>query len=131
MSRKPLKRKTKSARRAKPAAKPSRSSKAAALGARKAKAAQRAKPSGKPSSKASARRSTRPSTRPSTKPPRTQKSNDLAALAAVGIGMLDLPVEPAWHEAIVFNLQLLFKHAAFVDAFALADETEPGPVFRA
>jgi hypothetical protein len=57
--------------------------------------------------------------------------NDLSALAAVGIRMLDLPVEPAWHAAIVFNLQLLFKHAAFVDAFALADETEPGPVFRA
>jgi hypothetical protein len=127
MSRKPLKRKTKSARRAKPAAKPSRSGKAAALGARKAKAAPRAKQSAKPSSKASAK----PPTRPSTKPPRSQKSNDLTALAAVGIGMLDLPVEPAWHEAIVFNLQLLFKHAAFVDAFALADETEPGPVFRA
>ena len=45
--------------------------------------------------------------------------------------MLDLPVEPAWQTAIVFNLQLLFKHATFVDAFALADETEPGPVFRA
>jgi hypothetical protein len=127
MSRKPLQRKTKSARRTKPAAKPSRSRKASAVGARKTKAAQRAKPPGKPSSKASAR----PSTRPSTKPPRSQKSNDLTALAAVGIGMLDLPVEPAWHETIVFNLQLLFKHAAFVDAFALADETEPGPVFRA
>jgi hypothetical protein len=119
MSRKPLKRKTKSARRAKP----SRSRKPAAVAARKAKSAQRAKPSAKPSSKSSAR--------PSTKPPRSQKSNDLTALAAVGIGMLDLPVEPAWHAAIVFNLQLLFKHATFVDAFALADETEPGPVFRA
>jgi hypothetical protein len=115
MSRKPLKRKTKSARRAKPPAKSARSRKPAALGARKAKPAQRTKPPAKPS----------------TKPSRSQKSNDLTVLAAAGIKMLDLPVEPAWHAAIVFNLQLLFKHAAFVDAFALADETEPGPVFRA
>jgi 1-carboxybiuret hydrolase subunit AtzG-like protein len=119
MSRKPLKRKTKSVRRAKPTVKPSRSRKPAALHARKAKPAPRAKPSAKPSPKSSA------------KPSRSQKSNDLTALAAVGIKMLDLPVEPAWHAVIIFNLQLLFKHAAFVDAFALADETEPGPVFRA
>jgi hypothetical protein len=119
MSRKPLKRKTKSVRRAKPTAKPSRSRKPAALHARKAKRAPQAKPSAKPLPKSSA------------KPSRSQKSNDLTALAAVGIKMLDLPVEPAWHAAIVFNLQLVFKHATFVDAFALADETEPGPVFRA
>jgi hypothetical protein len=115
MSRKPLKRKTKSARRAKPLAKSARSRKPAALGARKAKPAQRTKPPAKPS----------------TKPSRSQKPTDLTVLAAAGIKMLDLPVEPAWHAAITFNLQLLFKHAAFVDAFALADETEPGPVFRA
>jgi hypothetical protein len=118
MSRKPLKRKTKSVRRAKPAVKPARSRKPAALDARKAKSAQRAKPSAKPSTKSA------------TKPARGQP-NDPTALAAAGIRILDLPVEPAWHTAIVFNLQLLFKHAAFVDAFALADETEPGPVFRA
>jgi hypothetical protein len=119
MSRKPLKRKTKSVRRAKPPAKSARSRKPAALRARKAKPAQRTKPPAKPSKK------------PSAKPSRRQKPNDLTVLAAAGIKMLDLPVEPAWHAAIVFNLQLLFKHAAFVDAFALADETEPGPVFRA
>jgi Protein of unknown function (DUF4089) len=123
MSRKPLKRKTKSARSAKPAVKASRRRKPATVGARKAKAAQPAKPSAKPLTKTSPKSSTKPS--------RDQKSNDLTALAAAGIKMLDLPVEPAWHTAIVFNLQLLFKHAAFVDAFALADETEPGPVFRA
>jgi hypothetical protein len=115
MSRKPLKQKTKSARRAKPPAKSARSRKPAALRARKANPAQRAKPPAKPSKK----------------PPRSRKPNDLTVLAAAGIKLLDLPVEPAWHAAIVFNLQLLFKHAAFVDAFALADETEPGPVFRA
>jgi hypothetical protein len=127
MSRKPLKRKTKSARRAKPAAKLSRSRKPAALGARKTKPAQRAKPSAKSAAKPSPKSSAKPLTKPS----RSQKSDDLTALAAVGIKMLELPVEPAWHTAIVFNLQLLFKHATFVDAFALADETEPGPVFRA
>ena len=29
------------------------------------------------------------------------------------------------------NLQLLFTHAALVDAFSLPDESEPAPVFRA
>ncbi|MGA8650740.1 MAG: DUF4089 domain-containing protein [Xanthobacteraceae bacterium] len=53
------------------------------------------------------------------------------ALAAAGAKALALPVEPAWHAAIAFNLQLLFKHAARVDAFPLLDETEPAPVFRA
>jgi Protein of unknown function (DUF4089) len=123
MSRKPLKHKAKSARRTKPPAKSARSRKPTALHARKAKSARRAK--------SAASLLTKPSKKPSTKPLRGQKPNDLSALAAVGIRMLDLPVEPAWHAAIVFNLQLLFKHAAFVDAFALADETEPGPVFRA
>ncbi len=129
MARKPLKRKTKAARKAKPAAPPARGGKSAAGGARKTKPAQRTKSV----QRAAAARPTKPAKRATAaaKPSPSRKPDDLAALAAMGIKMLDLPVEPAWHSAIVFNLQLLFKHATFVDAFALSDETEPGPVFRA
>jgi len=69
--------------------------------------------------------------RPPARPVRNRKPDDMSALAAAGIKALALPVEPSWHAAIAFNLQLLFKHAALIDAFALADESEPAPVFRA
>ncbi len=77
-----------------------------------------------PSRKAKSAQQARP-------PARTSKPDDVMALAAAGAKALALPVEPAWHAAIAFNLQLLFKHAARVDAFPLLDETEPAPVFRA
>jgi hypothetical protein len=69
--------------------------------------------------------------RPPATPVRSRKPDDVGTLAAAGIKALALPVEPAWHATIAFNLQLLFKHAALVDAFALPDESEPSPVFRA
>ena len=69
--------------------------------------------------------------RPPAQPLRSRKLNDVSALAAAGVKALALPVEPAWHAAIVFNLQLLLKHAALIDGFALPDESEPAPVFRA
>jgi Protein of unknown function (DUF4089) len=69
--------------------------------------------------------------RPPARPLRTRKPDHMSALAAAGVKALALPVEPAWHATIVFNLQLLFKHAALIDGFALPDDSEPGPVFRA
>jgi Protein of unknown function (DUF4089) len=69
--------------------------------------------------------------RPSAPPPRGRNSDDLSALAAAGVTALAVPIEPAWHAGIAFNLQLLFKHAALIDGFALPDESEPAPVFRA
>jgi hypothetical protein len=46
-------------------------------------------------------------------------------------GALKLPVEPAWMPAIRMNLAVTFRLAALVDEFALPDEAEPAPVFRA
>jgi hypothetical protein len=69
--------------------------------------------------------------RPPARPLRSRKPDHMSALAAAGVKALALPVEPAWHATIVFNLQLLFKHAALIDGFALPDDSEPGPVFRA
>jgi len=69
--------------------------------------------------------------RPPARPLRSRRPDHFGMLAAVGVKALALPIEPAWQAGITFNLQLLFKHAALIDGFALPDESEPGPVFRA
>ena len=65
------------------------------------------------------------------RPGRGKKPDALEMLVSAGAQALALPVDPAWHTAIRFNLQLLFRHAALVDNFSLPDESEPAPVFRA
>jgi len=44
---------------------------------------------------------------------------------------LQLPVEAAWRPAIAANLRVTLEHAASVEAFALPDDAEPGPIFKA
>jgi hypothetical protein len=44
---------------------------------------------------------------------------------------LGLPVEEAWRPAIAANLRVTLEHAASVEAFALPDDAEPGPIFKA
>jgi hypothetical protein len=44
---------------------------------------------------------------------------------------LELPVEPDWKPAVAANLRITLEHAAAVEAFALPDEAEPAPVFKA
>jgi Protein of unknown function (DUF4089) len=62
---------------------------------------------------------------------RAGKPDTIGTLVAAASEALALPIEPSWRAGVTFNLQLLFKHAALVDHFSLADETEPAPVFRA
>ena len=69
--------------------------------------------------------------RPPARPLRSRKPDDIGMLAAACAKALALPIEPAWRAGITFNLQLLFKHAALIDGFALPDDSEPCPVFRA
>ena len=45
--------------------------------------------------------------------------------------MLDLPLEPAWQPAIKANLEVTLRQGALVADFALPDDAEPAPVFRA
>src|SRR5262249_31475072 len=52
-------------------------------------------------------------------------------LVAAGAEALGLTLDPAWHGSIAFNLRLILRHAALVDEFALPDDAEPAPVFRA
>jgi hypothetical protein len=45
--------------------------------------------------------------------------------------VLDLPLEPEWQDAIKANLEVTLRHAAMVAEFALPDEAEPAPIYRA
>ena len=50
----------------------------------------------------------------------------LAAAAA-----LQLPLEPDWQAAVKANLTVTLQHANFVAGFALPDEAEPAPIYKA
>jgi Protein of unknown function (DUF4089) len=52
-------------------------------------------------------------------------------LVEAGAKALGLPLDPAWHAGVKFNLQLILRHAALVDEFALPDDAEPAPVYHA
>jgi hypothetical protein len=55
----------------------------------------------------------------------------LEAFIEAGTKALDLPLDPAWVPSIRAHLQVSLGHAASVGSFALPDEAEPAPVFRA
>jgi hypothetical protein len=87
----------------------------------------------KSTSHKSTRRKASPARRPRA-PSRTRptgKPDAIGPLVDAGVQALALPIEASWHAGVKFNLQLLFKHAALIDEFSLADEAEPAPVFRA
>ena len=65
------------------------------------------------------------------RPQRAEKPDPVAAQVAASAQILAVPLDPAWHDGVRRNLQLLFTLAALVDAFSLSDESEPAPVFRA
>jgi hypothetical protein len=54
--------------------------------------------------------------------------NDFIAKAAKA---LDLPLEPEWQSAIKANLAVTLKLANSVADFALPDEAEQAPIFKA
>lgn len=54
--------------------------------------------------------------------------DDYIAAAAAA---LDLPLEPEWRPAVKANLAVTLRLAASVGEFALPDEAELAPVFKA
>jgi hypothetical protein len=44
---------------------------------------------------------------------------------------LELPLDPAWRPAVKANLLVTLRQAGLVTEFALPDDAEPAPVFRA
>ncbi len=59
------------------------------------------------------------------------KADAIDTLIAASAQALALPIDPAWQPGVRFNLQLILAHAARVDEFPLADDSEPAPVFHA
>ncbi len=58
-------------------------------------------------------------------------TDNLDPLIDASARALDLPVDPAWHPGIRFNLEVTLRLAALVASFSLPDDAEPAPVFRA
>jgi 1-carboxybiuret hydrolase subunit AtzG-like len=61
----------------------------------------------------------------------TAMAEPLDEFISAAAAALDLPLEPEWHAAIKANLAVTLKHANFVADFALPDEAEPAPVYKA
>jgi len=59
------------------------------------------------------------------------KPDAVDALVSAGTQALGLALDPQWHAGVKFNLQLILRHAALIDEFALPDDAEPAPVFHA
>jgi hypothetical protein len=62
---------------------------------------------------------------------RVPQVDPLGTIVAANAASLGLPIETAWRDSVISNLGLIMRHAALVDAFALSDEAEPAPVYRA
>ena len=63
--------------------------------------------------------------------PNPPQDDPLDHLIDAAAAVLGLPLKPEWREAVRTNLRVTLGHAATVETFALPDEAEPGPVFRA
>jgi hypothetical protein len=90
----------------KPRSLPSRKTRKAAKTAKAAKPARRAKPA-------------------------TQAASPLDEFIVSGARALGLTIDKAWMPAVRSHLEITLRHGASVAAFALPDEAEPAPVFKA
>jgi hypothetical protein len=58
-------------------------------------------------------------------------ADTLDAFIEAAAAALDLPLDPAWKPAVRANLAVTLGHAATVAEFALPDEAEPAPIYKA
>ena len=63
--------------------------------------------------------------------PATPKRDPFDDLIVAGGRALDLKIDKAWMPAVRSNLQVTLRLGALVAAFALPDDAEPAPVFKA
>ena len=63
--------------------------------------------------------------------PATLTPDPLDDFVAAGARALDLRIDKAWMPAVRGHLQVTLRHGALVAAFALPDDAEPAPVFKA
>jgi hypothetical protein len=62
---------------------------------------------------------------------KTKSPDPVDALVAANAQALGLTIDPAWRGYVAFNLGLILRLGSMVDEFALPDDAEPAPVFRA
>jgi hypothetical protein len=92
----------------------------------------RSRKSRPPTKAAPATKRKTPARKPAARPKSAKASPDpLDGFVAAAARALALPVEPQWLAAIRANLEVNLRMAAFVAEFALPDESEPAPIFRA
>ena len=60
-----------------------------------------------------------------------QRRDPLDDLIVAGARAFDLTIDKAWMPAVRANLAVMLRLSALVTAFALPDEAEPAPVFKA
>jgi hypothetical protein len=60
-----------------------------------------------------------------------QHRDFIDSLMVASAQALGLTINPAWRDSVKLNLRLVFDHAARLEAFPLADDAEPAPVFHA
>jgi hypothetical protein len=58
-------------------------------------------------------------------------SDPLDGFVEAAARVLGLPLEPQWLPDIKYNLAVTLRAAALVAEFAVPDESEPAPIFRA
>jgi hypothetical protein len=63
--------------------------------------------------------------------PAKPKRDPLDDLVAAGARALDLRIDKAWMPVVRGHLQVTLRLGALVAAFALPDDAEPAPVFKA
>ena len=62
---------------------------------------------------------------------KTPDSDQLAQFIDAAALLLDLPIEPAWKDAVKGHLEATLRLASSFAEFPLPDEAEPAPVFVA
>jgi hypothetical protein len=62
---------------------------------------------------------------------KTPRSDQLDQFIDATAGLLDLPIEPAWKNAVKGHLEVTLRLAASFAEFPLPDEAEPAPMFVA
>jgi hypothetical protein len=81
--------------------------------------------------KTKASRKPAPRSRRAARPARSPRPEPLDDFIAAGARALGLKIDTAWMPAVRGHMQITLRHGALVAAFALPDDAEPAPVFKA
>jgi hypothetical protein len=90
---------------------------------------QKSKPRSRPSRKT--RKAAKRAKPPQPTKPAQHVAEPLDDFIVAGARALNLTIDKAWMPAVRSHLEVTLRHGAMVAGFALADDAEPAPVFKA